>query len=125
VAQPLTGPYSDEEIEAAIEALSSPERLAGAQDVVERFAPQLQRVLNEALHAGGWFGEAHDGQVARVSAEPDSDQRRRELATLLAEETRLAMLVGVAVGVELARELARHPGMPVEPAQHQPLTTED
>jgi hypothetical protein len=125
VAQPLTGPYSDEEIEAAIEALSSPERLAGAQDVVERFAPQLQRVLNEALNAGGWFGEAHDGQVSRVAAEPDAGQRRRELATLLAEETRLAMLVGVAVGVELARELARHPGTPGDPDPHEPHTTED
>ena len=125
MAQPPTGPYSDEEIEAAIEALSSPERLAGAQDVVERFAPQLQRVLNEALHAGGWFGEAHDGQVSRVAAEPDGEQRRRELATLLADETRLAMLVGVAVGVELARELARHPGTPGDPAIQETLKTED
>jgi hypothetical protein len=29
--------------------------------------------------------------------------------TLVAEETRLGMLVGVAVGIELARELAKHP----------------
>jgi Zn-dependent M28 family amino/carboxypeptidase len=29
--------------------------------------------------------------------------------TLVAEETRLGMLVGVAVGLELARELAKHP----------------
>jgi hypothetical protein len=31
------------------------------------------------------------------------------VANLVAEETRLGMLVGVAVGIELARELARHP----------------
>jgi hypothetical protein len=34
----------------------------------------------------------------------------RDVQTLLAEETRLGMLVGVAVGFELARELASEPG---------------
>jgi anti-sigma factor RsiW len=114
VASSLTGPYSDDEIEAALDALSEPDRLAGAQDMVARFAPQLQRMLNEALHSGGWFGDAHDGQVSQIAAEPDAARRRTELATLLAEETRLAMFVGVAVGVELARELARHPNPTTE-----------
>ena len=101
---------SDEELEAAIEALSAPERLAGAQDSVARVAPQLQRVLAEALHAGGWFGEAHEDQV--TGARPairDPDERVRRVRTLVAEETRLGMLVGVAIGFELARELAKHP----------------
>ncbi len=37
-----------------------------------------------------------------------ADDRERELAirTLLAEETRLGMLVGATIGFELARELA-------------------
>jgi len=100
---------SDEELEAAVAALSAPERLSGAQDSVARIAPQLQRVLGEALHAGGWFGEAHEGQVVGAAGEPDPDERVRRVRTLVAEETRLAMLVGVAVGLELARELAKHP----------------
>ena len=100
---------SDEELEAAVEALSAPERLSGAQDSVARIAPQLQRVLAEALHAGGWFGEAHEGQVTGAANEQDPDERVRRVRTLVAEETRLGMLVGVAVGLELARELAKHP----------------
>ena len=57
-----------------------------------RAAPQLQRVLNEALHAGGFF-EAHEDQVRKARG------RRDGRATLLAEETRMGMLVGVAVGL--------------------------
>jgi len=105
----LDGPYSDQEIDAAVEALSSPERLAGAQETVARIAPQLQRVLDDALSAGGWFGEAHESQLAGAAGVADADERTRALRTLLAEETRLGMLVGVAVGLELARELSRHP----------------
>jgi hypothetical protein len=105
----LEGPYSDDEIDAAVEALTSAERLAGARDTVARLGPQLQRVLNEALSAGGWFGEAHEAEVVKAADVPDPDERRRLVRTLIAEETRLGMLVGVAVGIELARELARHP----------------
>lgn len=105
----LEGPYSDDEIDAAVQALSDPERLAGARDTVARLAPQLQRVLDQALADGGWFAAAHDAQVGAVAAESDPQARRQAVATLIAEETRLGMLVGVAVGIELARELARHP----------------
>jgi len=101
--------YSDAEIDAAIEALSEPERLAGAQDAVARIAPALQRVLAEALAAGGWFGPAHEAEVAKAAAPAEPEERLRAVRTLVAEETRLGMLVGVAVGIELARELARHP----------------
>ena len=100
---------SDAELDAAVAAISAPERLAGAQDSVARIAPQLQRVLAEALHAGGWFGEAHEGKVASVAGEQDPDERVRRVRTPVGEETRLGMLGGVAVGLELARELARHP----------------
>jgi hypothetical protein len=105
----LDGPYSDEEIDAAVQALTEPARLAGARDTVARLAPQLQRVLNDALAAGGWFGEAHEAQVEKAAAPGDPAERGRLMRTLIAEETRLGMLVGVAVGIELARELAKHP----------------
>ena len=42
----------------------------------------------------------------------DLGERIRAVQTMLAEETRLGMLVGVAVGFELARELARDPSVP-------------
>lgn len=98
--------YSAEEVDAAVAALSEPDRLNHAQDVVTHAAPGLQRVLNSALEDGGWFGEAHETQLARAAREPDLDARIRAIGTLVAEETRLAMMVGVSVGFELERELA-------------------
>jgi hypothetical protein len=105
----LEGPYSDEEIDAAVEALGDPERLSGARDTVARLAPQLQRVLDQALSQGGWFAAAHESQVGQAASNPDAEARRRAVSNLVEEETRLGMLVGVAVGIELARELAKHP----------------
>jgi hypothetical protein len=102
--------YTAEEVDAAVEALSDPERMRHAEEVITHAAPALQRVLNEALHEGGWFGGAHEEQVARAAAEEDPQARVTAVRTLVAEETRLGMLVGAAVGFELARELARtHP----------------
>ena len=98
-------PPSDAEIEAAVEALTNPEHFSQAEQRVARLAPQLQRILNEALSAGGYFGEAHESQILRAATAPDPDERIRAVRTLLAEETRMGMLVGVAVGWELAREL--------------------
>ena len=63
-------------------------------------------MLAEALAEGGWFGDAHRAELARVAAVVDGEERRRAVETLLAEETRMGMLVGVAVGFELANELA-------------------
>jgi hypothetical protein len=98
--------FTAEQVDAAVAALAdNPERFAHAQEIVTHAAPGLQRVLNGALEAGGWFGEAHEQQVSSVAATEDDDQRRIALRTLIAEETRLSMLVGVAVGLELAREL--------------------
>jgi hypothetical protein len=105
----LEGPYSDEEIDAAVAALTSPDRLAGAQDAVARFAPQLQRILDDALDAGGWFGQAHEAEVSKAATAADVADRQQAVRALVAEETRLGMMVGVAVGIELARELAKHP----------------
>ena len=98
--------YTAAEVDAALAALVEPGRLAHAQDIVVHAAPALQRVLAEALAEGGWFGEAHDAEISRIVSEQDEQECARALSTLVAEQTRLGMFVGVAVGFELARELA-------------------
>ena len=98
--------YTAAEVDAAVEAISDPERVQHAQDVVAHLAPQLQRILNTALDEGGYFGNAHESELDRVAAESDPEARAVALRTLVAEETRLGMLVGVAVGFALAHELA-------------------
>src|SRR4051794_24450245 len=97
--------FTDEQLEAAIEALVEPERFRAAERRVAAAAPQLQRVLGSALAAGGWFEGVHQEHLAKVASIEDPEQRLAELRTLLAEETRIGMLVGVAVGWELAVEL--------------------
>jgi hypothetical protein len=99
--------YTAAEVDAALAALVEPGRLAHAQDVVVHAAPTLTRVLAEALAEGGWFGEAHDAEVSRVCGERDESERARAVGTLVAEQTRLGMFVGVAVGFELSHELER------------------
>jgi hypothetical protein len=97
--------YTDAEVEAAIEALSDPARLEEAQRTVGANAPGIQRILNEALQAADWFGSAHQAAVLEAAGKPDVDDRTRAVRTLIAEETSVAMLIGVAVGYELAHEL--------------------
>lgn len=97
--------YSDAEIEAAVRELSQPGRLDDAERAIATVAPQLQRILDEALRAADWFGPAHGAQVRRASEMADSEARRRAVETLLTEETRVSMLVGVAVGYELGHLL--------------------
>jgi hypothetical protein len=101
--------HTDAELDAAITAISSSERLQQAQDLVMRVAPGLQRVLASALQEGGWFDAGHQQAVTDAIAAEDPEERQRLVRTLLAEETRLGMLVGVAVGFELARELNTPP----------------
>ena len=101
-------PVTDAEIEAAIQALADPERFSQAQQIVERAAPQLQQLLGLALKEGGWFDEAHDSAVAGAALTADEHERVAAVRTLMAEEARIGMMVGVAVGYELARELAQH-----------------
>jgi hypothetical protein len=98
--------YTAAEVDTALEALVEPGRLAHAQDVVVHAAPALQRILAEALSEGGWFGDAHDAEVRRIASEQDEQECARALNMLVAEQTRLGMFVGVAVGFELAHELA-------------------
>jgi hypothetical protein len=97
--------YTDEEVEAAVQALSQPGRLDQAQRVVEANAPALQRILNVALDEENWFDTAHQQQVLQAAGKADIEERLLAVRTLLAEETRVAMLIGVAVGFELAHEL--------------------
>lgn len=106
--------YTDAEIDAALAALNEEGRLREAQMLVARAAPQLHRVLDEALSAGGWFGDTHEQAVATAAGAGDAEQRKQAIDTLVAEETRLGMLVGVAVGFELARTLENASGSTTE-----------
>ena len=99
--------YSAEEVEAAIAALSDPARLEEAQRMVGANAPGIQRILNEALQAADWFGSAHQAAVLEAAGKPDVDERLTAVRTLIAEETNVSMLIGVAVGYELAHELMK------------------
>ncbi|MGE5857592.1 MAG: hypothetical protein ACM31K_03810 [Solirubrobacterales bacterium] len=100
------GAYSDEQIDEAVEAISDPEVFKETERQVARVAPRLQRILAEALGAGGWFGESHDAEVLKAATTPDEAARLTAVRTLLAEETRIGMMVGVAVGWALAERLS-------------------
>lgn len=95
----------DKELEAAIERLLDPERFSEAERIVAKAAPQLQKVLAAALAAGGWFGEPHEEQALRAATTPDPEERLVAVRALLAEEARMGMMVGVAVGWALKEEL--------------------
>jgi hypothetical protein len=97
--------YTDDDLDAAIAAINEPDRLREAQELVAQNAPALQKVLAAALAEGGWFDTAHEQAVREAAGSDDVEQRTRAVRTLVAEETRLGMLVGVAVGIELSREL--------------------
>lgn len=97
--------YSDAELEAAIERLSEPGRMRSVEVSVTAAAPRLQKVLAQALEDGGWFADSHEREVTRIADIEDDAERLTALRTLLAEETRIGMMVGVAVGWALAQEL--------------------
>ena len=97
--------YTDEEVDAALKALTDPDRFREAEARVARVAPQLQHVLYHALDLDGYFGQLRENEVAGAVRHEDLSERTRAVRTLLAEETRLGMLIGVAVGWELARQL--------------------
>ena len=97
--------YTAEEVDAAVARLSDPERLRHAEEVVTHAAPSLQRVLDQALEEGGFFGSAHEAELGRAVREPGEPERLERVRGLVFAETRIGMLVGVAVGFQLAREL--------------------
>jgi hypothetical protein len=113
--------YTDAELDAAIAAIIEPGRLSEAQDLVTRTAPALQRMLGLALQEGGWFDSGHEQAVREAATAAEDEERITRIRTMLAEESRLGMYVGVAVGFELAREL----GSTAEPPRTEPTTQED
>jgi hypothetical protein len=103
---------SDERaFEAAIERLLDPKRFSQAERAVARAAPQLQKVLAAALDEGGWFAEPHEAEALKAATTPDPEERLAAVRALLAEEARMGMMVGVAVGWALKEELTE----PTEP----------
>ncbi len=101
----------ESEFEAAIERMLDPQRFSEAERLVARAAPQLQKVLAAALAEGGWFGEPHEAESLRAATVPDPDERIAAVRALLAEEARMGMMVGVAVGWALKEEMSD----PVQP----------
>lgn len=99
-------PYTAEDVDRAVREISEPHRLKRAEEIVTHAVPGLERIIERALHDGGWFSQGHEQQVGQAAAEPDVVARAQRIGELLSEESRLAMLVGVTVGFALARELA-------------------
>lgn len=93
------------QLEAAIERLRDPDRFSAAERVVAQAAPQLQKVLASALAEGGWFGDPHEAETLRAATVPDPEERIAAVRALLAEEARMGMMVGVAVGWALKEEM--------------------
>lgn len=93
-------------IEAVVAELGSGPGMDAIEQRLARIAPQLQGLLDDALRAGGWFDDAHEGVVLKTATHPDEDARIDELRNFVIEQTRLGMLVGVAVGWEIADRLA-------------------
>jgi hypothetical protein len=98
--------YTAAEVDAAVAKLADPERFDHATEIVTHAAPSLAGVLDRALTDGGWYGAAHEELLERASTEPDPHERLSAVRALVDEQTRVGMLVGVAVGLELAGELA-------------------
>jgi hypothetical protein len=98
--------HTAEEVDAAVSRLSDPDRFGHASEIVTHATPSLARVLDAALAQGGWFGAAHEELLTQASGEEDPYARLAAVRALVDEQTRLGMLVGVAVGFELAAELA-------------------
>jgi len=88
-----------------VQALTDPAQLEQAQRLVVENAPTLQRILNIALNEADWFGSAHHAQVLEAAGKADIEERLQAVQTLLAEEIRVTMMIGAAVGFELAHQL--------------------
>ena len=98
--------FTDEQVEAAVRALSDPERFAGAERSAggDRARSCSASSRTRSTRAAG-SATRTSRRCARRSPSPTTPAGASAIETLLAEETRMGMLVGVAVGWELAREL--------------------
>lgn len=104
-----------ERLEEIIDQLGAKQGLDAVERRLASVAPKLQKLLDDALHAGGWFDEAHEGLVLKTATHPDEDGRIEQLRSFVIDQTRLGMLVGVAVGWEIAERLATDEELPVDP----------
>ena len=111
----MPAPFTQAELDAAVARLSDAERFGEAERIVAQAAPQLQKVLASALAAGGWFGESHESETLKAATTPDEDTRIVAVKTLLAEEAKMGMMVGVAVGWALHAELTSPPAGEPQP----------
>jgi hypothetical protein len=100
--------YSEAELQAAVEALAEGERFREAEQLVAAAAPGLQRILIEVLSSGGWFEDSQQAALLEAVGKADQAERTAAVRTLLAEESRITMMIGVAVGWTLAGELGRN-----------------
>ena len=107
---PARRAHTEAEIDAAVQVLSDPARLEEAQRLIAAVAPALQAILEQALDAADWFGSAHRAQVLEATGQEDTMERLDAVQRLIAEETRVSMLIGVAVGYELAHVLNENEG---------------
>lgn len=93
------------ELEAVVAELAESDGLDAVEERLAAIAPQLQNLLDDALRAGGWFDDAHESLVLKAATHPDADERITQVRNFVLEQTRLGMLVGVAVGWEMAERL--------------------
>lgn len=108
--------FDESELEAAVARLEDGDRLRAAEADVAAAAPALQRVLAGAMAAGGWFGDSHRAELERIAGIEDPEERSKGIDLLVAEEARIAMMVGAAVGWALAEELGEGSGPPEDDA---------
>ena len=97
--------YTEQELDAAVQALTDPATLEEAQKLVTRQAPALQRIFDQALESAEWYGSARRSEVVKAAGTADPDERMQAVGRLIDEETRVSMLIGVAVGFEVAHQL--------------------
>lgn len=100
------------EIEAVVAELGESDGLDAVERRLAEVAPQLQNLLDDALRSGGWFDDAHESLVLKAATHPDDDQRIAEVRNFVLEQTRLGMMVGVAVGWEIAERLQSRRSLP-------------
>lgn len=92
-------------IERILHELTLPGGFDAAERRIAEIAPQLQGVLDAALRAGGWFDDVFEGAVLKTATTPGGQERIDALRVFAHEQTRLGMMVGVAVGWEIADRL--------------------
>ena len=95
--------YTDAEIDAADRRRSATRSASRRrQRSSRRRARSCSASSTRRCDAADWFGSAAPAEVLEAAGKADTDERLRAVRTLLAEETRVSMLIGVAVGYELA-----------------------